>query len=146
EFFLLITESELQLAIDAKLAVGPEDSQFLNFSAQGYMLISDAGIAARLDLTREGELPEGMGIAFDAQFKLVMNTTGAEVEYTIGGDTIKIPKSAPALGSDLTIPADATAPPADYFLIQVDGKLTAMGGAFTLDGLFFILISEDEFQ
>ncbi len=150
-----IDASGMTLMVQADLSIAPGGQEMLKFKVTGFMRITALGIAAKLTLERTGDFPPETSLSLAGTFTMVLNTMGTEVTYTVPDwfydngetpETVVIPESAPGFGGDLTVPADATAPPEAYFVIYVDGSVTALGGSFKLSGEFFVVITETEFQ
>ena len=150
-----IDENGLTLVFDVDLELAPGGTRLLTLDATGFMRINGDGIAARLDLTLAADFPPSTGLEIDADFLLIINTTGEIVSYDVpefitgeagydGPTQITIAQAAPALAplatGDFSVAADGiNAPGEDYFIVAASGNLTAL--SFTLSGDFFIIIT-----
>ena len=154
DFDLKIDASGLTMFADIHaLTVGPSGSPFLTLSGFGLFVINDQGFAAEMDLSLSAQ--NITGITLDASFTLVLNTTSADVTYTIPSTlpVLTIPGTSPAVTvTTLTIPRG---PPQG--LLQSDGTFASYGAtgpyivitgqghlhlySFDLSGFFYFQMS-----
>jgi Ca2+-binding RTX toxin-like protein len=154
-----IDENGLTLVFSVEVQLAPGGTRLLTLDATGFMRINGDGVAARLDMTLAADFPPSTGLDIDAEFLLIINTTGEIVEYDIpefvltgapGEVTeITIAQAAPALApldtGDFTVAeGGVTADGEDYYIIAASGDITAL--SFTLSGDFFFLITPDRVQ
>ncbi|HRI80895.1 MAG TPA: hypothetical protein PLF88_00510, partial [Opitutaceae bacterium] len=179
-----IDENGLTFIFDVDLKLTPGGTELLTLAATGYMRINEDGLAARLDMTLDTNFPESTGLVFEADFFLLINTTGKRVEILVpafitGADGydgplgIIIPQAAPMIGGDMSIAEgdialaagadgilgtaddvdldDAAAVlaaggvltnPQDYYIIAVNGSLSA--AALTFEGDFLLIITQED--
>jgi hypothetical protein len=148
-FDLKISSNGFSVYADiAKLEIGPSSAPFITFSGYGLFIINSAGFAAEMDLSLSASNNEIPGISFNAQFNLVMNTTGQNVVYNIPSTLppLTIPGTSPAVTvTSITIPSGAPqglmqsngnyasyAAPGPYIVITGSGQLTV--AFLTLNG------------
>ncbi len=137
KFALEITGTGLDVYVDAKVMIGPSAKPFLSLSGLGFLQIKADGIAAKIMLSLDTNLPPEMGLVLSGQFLLLLNTTSKDVSYTIpsgfdaveGSRTVSLPGSPP--GSSQAAP---------YLAVNVTGQLKILN-AFVLEGSFKLLAS-----
>ena len=126
---------ELDLYADATLSIGPKGNSLLDLHANGFVQVTDAGLAASFSLTLMASgLPQGIELKNDT-LSFVLNTTGKDISYSVpsisdptqqSGDTVNIPGT----------PQGASTPQ-PYLEIDATGGLVV--GGFDLNGSFDIL-------
>ena len=153
DFDLKISASGLQMFADIHtLTVGPSGAPFLTLSGYGLFVINNQGFAAEMDLSLAAQAITG--VTLNATFTLVMNTTSADVTYTIpsGLPALTIPGTSTTV-TTLTIPRG---PPQG--LLQSDGTFASVGAtgpyivitgaghlhlySFDLQGFFYFQMSD----
>ena len=137
QFAVEISTEGLSVLADAELRIGTWDNPFLAFNAMGLIVVQSNGIAAKIDIGLKTNFPQAMGIAIDATFLMLLNTTGQDVDYEIpamfqpvgGSQTVHLPRGPPGSGAGQP-----------YFLVDANGELSLLG-AVTLRGSFSMLVS-----
>ncbi len=144
----------LEVFVAGELSLEAGGTTLLSFDVDGLMVMSGAGFAARLNLSLTANVVPG--IAFNASFQLVTNTTGEDVTYiipnfnppipTVTGETnigtpedpirqIVVPAGPPRLG-------EPNGPAGAYFVISGQGGLT-VADTVELSGQFSIEVSAE---
>jgi hypothetical protein len=147
-FGMEIRPTSLDVFATGTLILGPSIAPLLQFSFQGLIEINGDGVAAKLDLTLATNFPSSFGIVLTASFLLQLNTTGAQVSYTLPPTILGQNMTPPGGASDRTITI-AAGPPgtttgAPYLLIDATGTLQVL--TFSLNGNFHFLISPSVFE
>lgn len=111
----------LEVAADANLqAVGASGEALLQISAEGALLISSRGIAARIALN-SGPGLGGAGFNFEGTFTFELNTTGGFVS-AIAGQSVGLPAGP-------------------YAKLVIEGSVSLLGDVASLDGSFVLTAS-----
>jgi|GEM_PF-5680523 len=135
----------LQVYVAGNLLIGPATASLAEFNANGFLQISDAGVAAEMTITlasSQGLADKGIALK-NVQFSLLLNTTDQEVTYTTPTpDDLGLPGPLPGAGTSVDIPAapTGTSTPAPYLQINGQGELD-LKDAFDLHGSFTLLIA-----
>jgi len=89
DFYILGEETQTVMTMSGRLLVGFEGVEVLNLKAGGAFYVGDDGLAGKLQLTLDGNLPfeallgDGLGFNGDAHFDLTINLTGTEQDFTL---------------------------------------------------------------
>jgi Ca2+-binding RTX toxin-like protein len=157
----------------ATAKLGPLGNPFMTFDVFGFLAIRGDGVAASLTMSLDASAPGALaGVAnVDAQFLLMLNTTGTDIEFDIpagavnpggrSGVRVQLPRAPPSSiidanlditsvlnGNAWTLPANAVGAP--YILIHaggtnpsVDPNATLTVGPFSLVGQFSFLLGAE---
>ena len=133
---------ELQVDFFGTMLVGPSTSPYLSFMGSGYLQLSDAGIAAEMNvslLPNQTLASAGILLKNDT-FTLLLNTTGQEITYTIPAVTDPSQGVVSGAGTAVDIPAapTGTTTPSPYLQINGQGELD-IESSFDLTGSFSML-------
>lgn len=128
----------LSITLDHKLVLGPGSDPWFEFSAQGYMMIRSTGIASKISIAPvPNPSLRDFDITMEANFTMMINTTGEDVSYTIPTDfpdyngqrNIIIPRGPP---SSPTVAES-------YMMIEATGTYR-LGDIFVLTGELDMLV------
>ena len=133
-----VTGEHLQLYADSTLLIGPEESPILSFAGTGLLVIDAHGIAMKLDVRPAVDLEETLGIAMEAEFKVLLNTMEQDIIYDL-------PDSFPDVDGQRQVVIPGVPPGSDdgpepYLRIEAAGSLVIMG-VLELDGQFYFQVS-----
>ncbi len=140
----------LQVYVGGNLLIGPATSPTADFTATGFLQISDAGVAADIgiSLVSSDALSKAGIVLKNDLFSLLLNTTGQEVTYTTPSLTDPDQQgTVPGAGTAVDIPAapSGTNTPEPYLQIHGNGDLD-VDNAFDLSGSFTMLIAPGLFS
>ena len=123
----VVSSSQVSFTLDAaaQMAVTISGNTVFSFQVAGGIQISNAGVAAALEMERSGALPSSLGFGLSASFLLELNTTNAAVAFPI---------------ADITVPVDPSGHNL-YAEIHAAGDLTLLGNAVDLSGTFDITVT-----
>ena len=108
---------------NATMALNVDGNTIFNFTSEGGIQISTAGVAAVVEMQRSGGVPGGLGFNLSATYLLELNTTDAPVTI-----------DAPGTMDAITLPKEQS-------MIQATGDLTLLGNVVDLYGTFNITAS-----